>query len=70
LLRHRSDGGDCQRLSHATHHSSHDIIKCKNTEKKRKCKPKLGKTLAEIAENAERFGQVKAGFLLTRITIN
>ena len=32
--------------------------------KTRKCKLKLGKTLAEIAENAERFGQAKAWFYL------
>ena len=32
--------------------------------KTRKCKLKLGKTLAENAENAERFGQAKAWFYL------
>ena len=32
--------------------------------KTRKCKLKLGKTLAENAENAEGFGQAKAWFYL------
>ena len=32
--------------------------------KTRKCKLKLGKTLAENAENAKRFGQAKAWFYL------
>ncbi len=32
--------------------------------KTRKCKLKLGKTLTENAENAERFGQAKAWFYI------
>ena len=39
--------------------------------KTRKCKLKLGKILAENAENAEGFGQAKAWFyLLAEITEN
>ena len=39
-------------------------MKHRKKRKTRKCKLKLGKTLAEIAENAERFGQAKAWFYL------
>jgi hypothetical protein len=34
--------------------------------KTRKCKLKLGKTLAEIAENAERFDKLKLGFIFSQ----
>ena len=36
--------------------------------KTRKCKLKLGKTLAEIAENAERFDKLKLGFIFSQKT--
>ena len=43
-------------------------MKHRKKRKTRKCKLKLGKTLTENAENAERFDKLKLGFIFSQKT--